>query len=317
MRSVIVKKNDAGQRVDKFIMKSFKNFPVSMMYKQIRKKNIKLNGKRCDPQCKVCEGDILSLYVNDEFLKQNEYDVLDFKKAPKKIDVVYEDSNILLVNKQAGLLVHPDEDYHFDSLISRVQHYLYDKNEYDPQKENSFAPALVNRIDRNTCGIVIIAKNSEALRMLNDKIKKREISKFYMCVVYGILKIKSATLLAFLEKDEKKKQVRVLSKRGFNSKTIKTKYKVLCEKNGKSLLEVELLTGRTHQIRAHMAYIGHPLVGDGKYGKNHKEESFGYKYQALCSYKISFDFNTDAGILNYLKGKNFSIDEIPFLNSFY
>lgn len=316
MKSLEVNKNDAGQRIDKFLSKTFKNLPMSMMYKQIRKKNIKLNGKRCTPSTKLSVGDVLTLYIKDEFFEQS-YSEYDFLKAPNKIDIIYQDENILLVNKKAGLIVHPDENYHFDSLIARVQHYLYDMKEYDPQEENSFVPALANRIDRNTCGIVIVAKNAESLKILNEKIKSREISKFYFCIVRGILKNKSDTLEAFLEKDEKKKQVFVSSKKNPNSKTIKTKYKVIAERKNKSLLEVELLTGRTHQIRAHMAYIGHPLIGDGKYGRNNQQEKNQYKYQALCSYKLVFDFKSDAGILNYLRGKTFEIKNVPFLEDFY
>lgn len=312
MRTIEINKNDANQRLDKFLTKRFKTLPKALMYKYIRTKYIKVNGKRCEISTKLNEGDVITLYIKDEFFDAPQYDTYDFLKAPLNLDIVYEDENIILLNKPTGLLCHPDENYHFDSLLARLQHYLYDKKEYDPKSENSFAPALANRIDRNTGGIVIAAKNSESLRILNQKIKDRELKKLYLCVVHGILKKKQALLTDYLEKNEKQNRVYISSKPTPNSKTIKTKYKVLDEFNNMSLVEIELLTGRTHQIRAHMAYIGHPLVGDGKYGTNKQNKNVSLKWQALCSYKLQFDFETDAGILEYLNGKSFEINDIWF-----
>ncbi len=312
MRTIQINKNDANQRLDKFLTKRFKTMPKSLMYKYIRTKYIKVNGKRCEISTRLNEGDIITFYIKDEFFDEPQYDTYDFLKAPVKLDIVYEDENIILLNKPTGLLCHPDENYHFDSLLARLQHYLYDKKEYDPKSENSFAPALANRIDRNTGGIVIAAKNSDSLRVLNQKIKDRELKKIYLCVVHGILKKKQATMTDYLEKNEKQNRVYVSSKPTPNSKTIKTKYKVLKEFNNMSLVEVELLTGRTHQIRAHMAYIGHPIVGDGKYGTNKQNKNTSLKWQALCSYKLEFDFETDGGVLEYLNGKSFEINDIWF-----
>ncbi len=312
MREIIVNANDAGQRLDKFLSKTLKELPKSLMCKYIRKKCIKVNGKRCEVSTRLAEGDVLTFFIKDEFF-ESKYDEYDFLKAPVKLDIVYEDENIMLLNKKPGLLVHPDETYHFDSLIARVQHYLYDKGEYDPADQNSFAPALVNRIDRNTCGIVIAVKNSESLRIMNQKMKDRELEKFYICEVVGRFKDKSGLLEDFLTKDEKKKKVFVSKKRTPDSKTIRTQYKVLSEDKNMSVLEVKLLTGRTHQIRAHMAFIGHPIVGDGKYGENKVNRSLGFKYQALCSYKLKFNFKSDAGILQYLNGKCFEVKDIWFL----
>ncbi|MGN1457871.1 MAG: RluA family pseudouridine synthase [Acutalibacteraceae bacterium] len=315
MRTIEITSNDSGQRLDKFLTKKFKNMPQSLMYKYIRTKYIKLNGKRCEISSRLQEGDILTLYIKDEFFEPvpDEY---DFLKAPAKLDIIYEDKNIMLLNKKPGLIVHPDENYHFDSLIARVQHYLYDKKEYDPKKENSFAPALVNRIDRNTGGIVIAAKNAESLRILNQKLKDRELEKLYLCIAVGIFEKKSATLSDYLEKNEKQNRVYVLKNPTKNSKTIKTKYRVLAEKNGFSLVEVDLLTGRTHQIRAHFASIGHPLLGDGKYGKNEINRRMGYKWQALYSHKLTFKFTTDGGILEYLNGKTFTAPKVWFVSYF-
>lgn len=312
MRTIQINKNDANQRLDKFLTKRFKTMPKSLMYKYIRTKYIKVNGKRCEISTRLNEGDVITFYIKDEFFDEPQYDTYDFLKAPKKLDIVYEDENIILLNKPTGLLCHPDENYHFDSLLARIQHYLYDKGEYNPKDENSFAPALANRIDRNTGGIVIAAKNSESLRILNQKIKDRELKKLYLCVVHGIPKKKQAVLVDYLEKNEKQNRVYISKKSTENSKTIKTKYTVLKELNNMSLVEVELLTGRTHQIRAHMAYIGHPLVGDGKYGTNKQNRNTSLKWQALCSYKLVFAFETDGGILNYLNGKSFEIKDIWF-----
>lgn len=315
MRQIEITGNDSGQRLDKFLTKRFRNMPQSLMYKYIRTKYIKLNGKKCEISSRLQTGDILTLYIKDEFFEE-EYDSYDFIKAPVKLDIIYEDENIMLLNKKPGLLVHPDETYHFDSLIARVQHYLYDKGEYDPKNENSFAPALVNRIDRNTGGIVIAAKNAETLRIMNQKLKDREIEKLYLCIALGSFRKKEDLLIDYLEKNEKQNRVYISKKPNENTKTIKTKYKVLAEKDGLSLVEVDLLTGRTHQIRAHFAYIGHPLLGDGKYGKNEVNRKYGFKYQALYSYKLTFRFTTDSGILGYLNGKSFTAPEIWFTEMF-
>lgn len=315
-REVTISKNDAGQRLDKFLTKTYPNLPQAILYKCIRQKDVKRNGKRCQISEKLCEGDVLSLYWQEEFFQQEEREE-DFLKAPSALSIVYEDENIMLLDKKPGLIVHPDEHYHFDSLIARVQHYLYDKGEYDPKNENAFAPALINRIDRNTQGIVMAAKNAETLRVMNQKVKDRELRKLYLCIVCGSLKEKESVLTGYLEKNEAQNRVYISQKPNENTKTIRTKYKVLQERGGFSLVEVELLTGRTHQIRAHFASIGHPLLGDGKYGKNTINKKMGFPYQALCSYKLEFTFASDAGQLNYLNGKCFEAREPWFLARFY
>ena len=314
-RTVVIEKNDAGQRLDKFLTKAYPNLPQAVLYKCIRTKDVKRNGKRCQRDDRLAEGDVLTLYWQEEFFqtKPKEY---DFLKAPSKLSIVYEDENLLLLDKQPGLIVHPDENYHFDSLIARVQHYLYDKGEYDPDGEQSFAPALVNRIDRNTGGIVMAAKNAEALRILNQKVKDRELRKLYLCVVCGRLERKEGLLTGYLEKNEAQNRVYISKKPKEGARTIRTKYRVLEERRDFSLLEVELLTGRTHQIRAHFASIGHPLAGDGKYGKNAVNKRSGFPYQALYSYKLGFDFTTEAGILAYLNGREFAVQDVWFLPEF-
>lgn len=315
MKTFIISKNDSGQRLDKFISKAVPALPKSLMYKYIRTKRIKVNSKRSDISTKLSENDVVDMYINDEFFAPAD-ERYDFLSASKNLDIVYEDENIILLNKKVGLLSHPDETEYNDTLITRVKRYLYEKGEYNPKDENSFAPALVNRIDRNTGGIVIAAKNAESLRILNQKLKDREMEKYYLCVTHGILKKKNGTLTGWLLKDEKKNRVDVYKSEKPGAKEIRTKYEVISERDGLSLVEVELLTGRTHQIRAHFASIGHPLLGDGKYGTNALNKSLGYKKQFLYSYRLKFTFTSDAGCLNYLNQKSFEVEDVWFRTEF-
>ncbi len=315
MKSITVNANDAGQRLDKLLTKTFRELPTSLMYKGIRTKNIKLNGKRCEISTRVQEGDVITLYLKDDVLAEGP-STPDFMTAGKELDILYEDENILLANKPAGLLVHPDENEYRDTLILRIQRYLYEKGEYDPSKENSFTPALVNRIDRNTSGIVISAKNAVALRILNEKMKRRELHKYYLCIVHGTFKKKNDTLEGYLEKNEQQNRVYISDRAKNGSRQIATRYTVLNENDRYSLLEIELLTGRTHQIRAHLASIGHPLLGDGKYGTNALNKGTGYSKQQLCSYRLQFDFETPGEELEYLNGKEFRLDHIDFAEQF-
>lgn len=317
MKEFYINKNDAGQRLDKYISKSVPLLPQSLMYKYIRSKRIKVNNKKSEISYRLQENDLVSMYINDEFFEVTK-PKYDFLNAGKSLNIVYEDENIILIDKPSGLLSHPDEGNYTDTAITRVKRYLYEKGDYKPEEENSFAPALVNRIDRNTSGIIIGAKNAESLRILNEKLKNREMHKLYLCVVIGKLKNESGLIEGYLEKNEKQNRVYVSEKGNDKTKHISTKYKVLGYKDGLSLLEVELLTGRTHQIRAHFSYLGHPLLGDGKYGTNAQNKNFGgYKKQFLYSYKLKFDFQSDAGILNYLNQKEFEVQDVWFKKAFY
>lgn len=317
MKSFKITKNDANQRLDKFVTKTVPNLPKTLMYKYIRIKRIKVNNKKADISTRLNIGDAVDMYINDEFFIKSETRY-DFSGASSKIDVIYEDENILLLDKKAGLLCHPDDTEYIDTLISRVKKYLYEKGAYDPDLENSFTPALVNRIDRNTGGIVIAAKNAQSLKILNAQMKSRNLKKTYLCVVHGVMQQKSGTLKGWLVKDEKNNRVRVYSSKKEDSKEILTKYTVIeaDTKNNLSLVEVDLLTGRTHQIRAHFASIGHPLLGDGKYGSNELNKKLGYKRQFLYSYKLSFELDENAGELAYLNHKTFIAGNVWFVKEF-
>lgn len=314
MRELVVKKNDANQRLDKFLLKKFKTMPKKMAYMYIRKKCVKVNGKKATPEVMLKENDLLTFYIKDEFFDNIQEENYEFLKAPKNLKIIYEDENIILLDKKPGVIVHQDKSYHFDCLLLRLQHYLYDNGEYNPKEENCFAPALVNRIDRNTGGIVIGAKNAESLRILNQKMKDRELHKFYLCLLINKPKKDNAILSDYLIKNEKTNKVTVLRNEKQGAKKILTKYSVLKTNNNLTLCEVELLTGRTHQIRAHMSSIGCPILGDNKYGNKKLNQKYSLSKQCLYSYKLAFDFTTDSGILSYLDKKDFSTNDIWFMD---
>lgn len=321
MTEITIQKNDAGQRADRFLSKAYPNLKSSLVCKLMRKKRIKLNGAKAEPNVILKEGDVLRFYLSDDLLAKEpikrEVGLCDISA---EINVIYEDENILLIDKPAGLVVHEDNDNSVDTLINRVLSYLYQKGEYVPERENSFVPALVNRIDRNTSGIVIAAKNAEALRILNQKVRDREIQKLYLCAVIGTPKPGAATLTAYLKKLADENRVIISDKKLDGFLTIKTKYCVTDTNGELSLVEVDLLTGRTHQIRAHFAHIGHPLLGDGKYGNNAVNKRYHAKTQALCAFKLVFKFTTDAGALEYLNGREYSVcskEDVWFATRFH
>ena len=316
MKELTIAANDAGQRLDRFLSKAVPLLPASLAQKYIRIKRIKLNGGRADRDTRLQAGDVLQLYINDEFFDKPREDNAYLTVATPKLNIVYEDDQIILVDKRPGLAVHPHAGAEYGrTLIDHIQAYLYQKREWSPRGENSFAPALCNRIDRNTGGIVIAAKTAEALRVLNQKIKDREMDKRYLAIVEGTPKPPRGSLKGYLFKDAKKNRVFVSDKMQPGAKTCQTNYVTLASGKGLSLVECELITGRTHQIRAQFAHAGHPLLGDGKYGKLDKR--FDRTYQALYSYKLTFDFSTDAGALDYLNGKTFKVDEVDFAEEYF
>lgn len=314
MKEFIINHNDSGQRLDRFVLKAVPRLPQSMMYKAIRNKRIKLNGKRAEISSRLCEGDTVQMYLNDEFF--DSVPETEFMSVSSALNIIYEDDNIMLLDKKNGMVVHEDDDNTADTLINRVKRYLYEKGEYDPGAENSFAPALCNRLDRNTGGIVIAAKNAESLRILNQKIRDREIEKYYLCVTVGVPPKKADTVTAYLEKDSASNTVKVTDRKSGTNKTIVTSYRIIRDNGSLALVEIKLGTGRTHQIRAHMAHIGCPLLGDGKYGINRINREYKVKTQALYSYRLKFAFSSESGCLDYLDGKEFRADKVWFEDMF-
>ena len=314
MQEIIINKNDSNQRIDKFLTKKYKNLPVSMMYKLIRKKDITVNRKRVKENQILMEGDVLRIFAPDDVLSETKQKKISSKG---KLNIAYEDENILIADKESGLLVHSDTDDCEDTLIDRITLYLIGKGEFNPEDENSFAPALCNRIDRNTEGLVIAAKNAASLREMNEIIKERLIEKIYLAAVHGSFKEKNGEIVVRLEKDSKNNLVRI-NNRSDSAKTAVTRYKTIAYNSFRdlSLIEVELITGRTHQIRASFAHIGHPLLGDGKYAVNKKDRELGYKSQALCAYSITFKGCKKSETLGYLDGLTVKAKKPHFLSLF-
>lgn len=315
MKEIQIRKNDAGQRLDRFVGKAVPLLPESLLQKYIRLKRIKRNGKGAKRDVRLVEGDVLQLYINDEFFERPTEENAWLKIATPRLDIVYEDENILLADKKPGVLCHSAGEWSWDTLISNIQAYLRQSGEWDPKAENAFTPALCNRIDRNTGGIVIAAKTAEALRILNQKIRDRELDKRYLAVVEGTPRPETGVLKGYLFKDAVKNRVFVTDTLQKGAKTCETRYRTLTKRGGLSLVECELITGRTHQIRAQFAHAGHPLLGDGKYGK--LDPHADRRYQALYSYRLTFCFTTDAGVLAPLNGRSFQVADVEFVKTYF
>lgn len=306
MVEILIGSNESGQRLDKFLRKYLSDAPLGLIYKGIRKKQFRVNGKRVEAGYILQEGDRLQLYIRKkEFIQPNSLEV--FQLVKKNFDVIYEDENLLLVNKKRGTLIHADKRGKKDDLLSQVQSYLHEKGEYVPEKETTFAPAVCNRLDRNTGGIIVVAKNFPVLQTVNELFRQRKIKKYYYALVAGKMEKKAGVLEGYLLKDQKEKIATISSKDISEAKLAILEYRVLKENSAVSLLEICLITGRFHQIRAQFAAIGHPLIGDPKYGDKKVNRAFyqkyGLEYQFL--YAVKFVFMEAERRISYLKNRTF------------
>ena len=315
MKEFIVNDNDSGQRIDKFISKALPELPKSMMYRLIRKKDIKINGKRCDISSRLVSGDIVKIYAKDEVSAEKKHD-MSFLDSSSDIDIIYEDKNLLIVNKPVGLDSHSNGSQISDTLIGRIKKYLYEKNEYSPDSESSFAPALCSRLDRNTCGLVTAAKTAAALRSVNEAIRNGQVHKIYHCITVSPLPKKEDIVTAYHRKDEARNLVRITDSPASGYKPIKTGYRVLATNPPLSLVEITLYTGRTHQIRAHLAHIGSPVLGDGKYGITAINKRYGIFRQALCAYSLKFELPEDSEF-SYMNSIEINAPRPEFENKYF
>lgn len=292
-KQILTAENPENLRIDRYIAD---NTSVSRTYaaELCEKGMVTVNGKPADKKYRPQNDEIIEITLPEP-------ECVDLVPENIPLDIVYEDNDVIVVNKPQGMVVHEDEGEKKNTLINHIKAYLIKTGEYDPKTENSFAPALCNRIDRNTAGLVIAAKNAETLRVINEKIKNREIKKTYLCITVGVPSPKAGRIENYIWKDSAKNRVYVKNEKTPGAKSAVTLYKTLEEKDGLALLQVDLITGRTHQIRAHMAHIGCPLLGDGKYGKNEINRRLKAAHQALCAYRLTFDFNDSP--LSYLSGK--------------
>ncbi len=307
MQEITIGKNEAGQRLDKFLAKYMNLAPKSFFYKMMRKKNITLNGKKCEGAEKLAEGDIVKLFLSDETIAGfTEVKVQKIQNTKKqKLDVIYEDDHIVLINKPSGMLSQKAKESDV-SLVEYLIDYLLDSGAITEESMRSFRPSICNRLDRNTSGIVACGKSLAGLQMLSEVFRDRSIHKYYQCIVKGEMK-DSRTIDGWLLKDEATNKVQIFRSEVKDSLPIRTKYEPLATNGMYTLLKVTLITGRSHQIRAHLASIGHPILGDSKYGsfrnKNqvNAEDKYHIRSQLLHSYRLEFPDLKEP--FSYLSGK--------------
>lgn len=295
--------NEAGQRLDKFLRKLLKDVPLSAIFKALRKGDIRVNGKKQKEKYTLEIDDVVEIrYIQSQKMTEKKKDTF-IKVDASGLKTVYEDNNMLVVEKWPGILVHPDSNKKIPTLTDYVLSYLNEKGDYTPETEITFTPAPCNRLDRNTSGVVIFGKNFESLRQLNEIIREGKVKKYYMALVKG--RIKDGLYKGYILKNEETNISRIYDKKVKDSKEISMEIKTLESDGAFSLLEIDLITGRSHQIRAHLSRLGNPIIGDYKYGdralNSHFFNKYGLDYQFLYAYKLNFK-NTD-GKLEYLKNK--------------
>lgn len=310
MQEILIGENEKDQRLDRFLKKYLRNAPLSHIFKIIRK-DVKVNGKRIKIDDMLKKGDVVNLYISDYEIEQLTY-VKDRVRVKKQFKIAYEDENIIVVDKPLGLLTHGDKNEKKNHLTNQVIDYLIEKKAYKPRVEKTFVPAPVNRLDRNTTGLVLFAKNAMSAKKLNEMMRNRDnIEKYYLTIVKGNID-KEMFLSSKMTKDEEKNMITVHNQNYKEGKLMETVVKPIKKLKGYTLVEVNIITGRTHQIRAHLSSIGHPVIGDVKYGErsvNFKfRKEFDLNTQLLHSYKLVFKKCPEE--LKYLEGKELSA-EIP------
>ena len=317
MREMTVTKNDAGQRVDRFLKKALPLLPGTLAQKYIRLKRIKVNGKRTERDYRLQEGDILQLYLNDDFFDSPQTLELYLTISQPSLSICYEDQHILIVVKPPGLLCHCGNTADEITLVDQVKAYLYQTDQWRPAEEQSFVPALSNRLDRGTGGLVMAAKSAPAQKILNEKIRQGEIHKDYLLAVCGRPNPPVGRIEGYLQKDGEKNLVAVSEAEAAGAKSAVTEYRTLETKGSLSLVECRLITGRSHQIRVQMAKLGTPILGDRKYGSPPSDGLPTEPQQALWAHRIQFAFSSDADVLQYLNGRAFFSLDIPFLANYF
>ena len=314
MREFVISPGDAGKRLDRFLQKAAPGLTVGLARKYFRQKDIKVNGRPAPPETALSAGDAVRAYIPEELFTPARREDPLLSRFRWRLDILYEDDQLMLVDKRPGALVHPDEREKVDTLVTHVRACLYQRGVYDP-RAGDFDPVPVNRIDRFTAGIVIFAKTEAAMRVLNQKIRDREIDKRYLAVVLGTPRPPQGRLEGYIQKNAKR--VTVLDRPVAGAQKALTEYRVLAQREGLALVECRLITGRTHQIRAQFAHAGHPLLGDNQYGDPARNQRYGMGQQALAAYRLAFSFQTDAGPLNGLKDRAFTVGRVQFLERYF